>query len=60
MKTNFFNAFLKVLCDMPTLEVELCVIGQIKDENDAVQRVKMPPTKNDWIQIHQNEVCAFF
>lgn len=46
----------KVVCDMPTLEIELYVIGQLNDETDVLQRVKMPTTKNDWIQIHQNEV----
>lgn len=47
----------QVLCDMPTLDVDLCAIGQLNDETDAVQRVTVPMTKNDWIQIHQNEVC---
>lgn len=46
----------KVLCDMPMLEIDLCVIGQLNDETDVLQRVKMPSTKDDWIQIHQNEV----
>lgn len=47
----------QVLCDMPTLDVDLCVVGQLNDGNDAVQRVTVPMKKNDWIQIHQNEVC---
>lgn len=46
----------QVLCDMPTLDVDLCVIGQRNDETDAVQRVAVPMKKNDWMQIHQNEV----
>lgn len=47
---------LQVICEMPTLEVDLYVIGQLKDEIDVLQRVKLPSTKDDWIQIHQNEV----
>lgn len=43
---------------MPILDVDLLVIGQLNDENDVVQRVKAPMTKDDWIQIHQNEVCT--
>lgn len=50
----------KVLCDMPMLEIDLYVIGQLNDETDVLQRVKMPSTKDDWIQIHQNEVCVLF
>lgn len=42
---------------MPTLNVDMCVIGQLHNENDALQRVNVPMTKNDWIKIHQNEVC---
>lgn len=42
------------------LEVDLFVIGQLNDETDVLQRVKMPSTKDDWIQIHQNEVCGHF
>lgn len=41
---------------MPTLEIDLYVIGQLNDENDVLQRVKVPSTKDDWIKIHQNEV----
>lgn len=50
----------QVLCDMPTLDVDLCVVGALNDDSDAVQRVTVPMTKNDWIQIHQNEVCTTF
>lgn len=41
---------------MPTLDVDLCVIGEMHNESDTVQRVNVPMTKNDWIKIHQNEV----
>lgn len=51
---------LKVLCDMPMLEIDLYVVGQLNNETDVLQRVKMPSTKDDWIQIHQNEVCKRF
>lgn len=47
----------QVILDMPTLNVDLCVIGQLIDESNAVRRVTVPMIKNDWIQIHQNEVC---
>lgn len=46
----------KVLCDMPTLNINLSVIGQLHEHNDAVQHVKMPTTKTDWISIHPNQV----
>lgn len=65
-KNDFITLFLyfnliglciyQVLCDMPTLEIDLYVMGQLKDENDLLQRVKLPSTKDDWIQIHQNQV----
>lgn len=41
---------------MPMLEIDLYVVGQLNDETDVLQRVKMPSTRDDWIQIHQNEV----
>lgn len=44
---------------MPMLEIDLYVIGQLNNETDVLQRVKMPPTKDDWIQVHQNEVSIF-
>lgn len=47
----------QVLCDMPTLDVGLCVIGQQNDESDAVQKITVPMKKDDWIKIHQSEVC---
>lgn len=47
----------QVLCDMPSLNVELHVIGSLRQENDVHQRVAMPTTKNHWLPIHQNEVC---
>lgn len=46
----------KVLCDMPTLNINMSVIGQLNEDNDAIQQVKIPTTKNDWISIHQNQV----
>lgn len=48
----------QVLCDMPMLEIDFYVVGQFNDESDVLQRVRMPSTKDDWIQIHQNEVCV--
>lgn len=48
----------QVLCDMPTLDVGLCVIGQLNDDSDAVQKINVPMTKDNWIKIHQNEVCT--
>lgn len=41
---------------MPTLDVELRVIGRLREKIDTVQSVKQPMTKDDWIQIHQNDV----
>lgn len=46
----------QVLCDMPALDIDLCVIGQLRDESDVMQKVNVPMNKDDWIQIHQNEV----
>lgn len=51
---------LQVLCDMPMLEIDLYVVGQLNDDADVLQRVKMPPNKDDWIQLHQNEVCGVY
>lgn len=41
---------------MPTLDVELRVIGRLNEESDAVQLANVPMQKDDWIKIHQNEV----
>lgn len=46
----------KVLCDMPTLNINMSVIGQLHEDTDAMQHVKIPTTKDDWISIHQNQV----
>lgn len=45
---------------MPTLDVDMCVIGQLNNENDAIQRVKVPMNKNEWIKVHKNEVSLPF
>lgn len=50
----------QVLCDMPALDIDLCVIGQLRDESDVMQKVNVPMNKDDWIQIHQNEVSLLY
>lgn len=42
---------------MPTLEIKMNVIGQLNNENDVMQNINMPMSRNNWIKIHQNEVC---
>lgn len=46
----------KVLCDMPTLNINMSVSGQLHEDSDAMQHVKIPATKDDWISIHLNQV----
>lgn len=45
----------KVLCTMPTLDVQFYLIGQHNDELSASRSIKMPPTRDDWMQIHRDQ-----
>lgn len=45
----------KVLCTMPTLDVQFSLIGQYHDEASACRTIKVPPTKDDWIPIHRDQ-----
>lgn len=45
---------------MPSLDINFSVIGPLHQNNDAVQHVKIPLTKDDWIPIHQNEVQQIY
>lgn len=40
---------------MPTLEVQFSLIGQYKDETSVTRTMKIPSTKNDWMQIHRDQ-----
>lgn len=40
---------------MPKLGIKLDVIGSLNGANDVFQQVKMPPNKDHWMHIHQNE-----
>lgn len=44
----------KVICDMPTVEVNLAVIAPLHEEDEKFQHFEMPPNKDVWIQVHQN------
>lgn len=43
----------KVLCDMPTLEIDFTLIGPLHDDDEKWQQIVMPPNKDVWTQIHQ-------
>lgn len=45
----------KVLCAMPTLDVQFFLIGQYNGEVSASRSIKMPPTKDDWMQMHRDQ-----
>lgn len=46
----------QVLCDMPTLDINISLNGQLLQNSDAVQQVEVPMSKENWIVLHQNEV----
>lgn len=41
---------------MPTLGIELNIIGQLGNDNDALQQIDVPMSRNSWIKIHPSEV----
>lgn len=45
----------QVLCDMPTLDVSILLIGQLHDNPDANRSIKQPMTKDHWIEVHQGQ-----
>lgn len=45
----------KALCVMPTLDVQFYLVGQHNDESNASRPIKMPPSKDDWTQIHRDQ-----
>lgn len=55
LNENEIEQIYQVLCDMPKLSIKLDVIGSLHGDSDVFQHVKMPPNKDHWLQIHQNE-----
>lgn len=45
----------KTLCSMPTLDVQFSLIGQHKAEVSTCRSIKVPATKDDWMQIHRDQ-----
>jgi len=45
----------KVLCDMPTLNISIVIKGQLHENEDACRPVKQPMTKDDWLEVHQDQ-----
>lgn len=48
--------YIQVLCDMPSLDVSIVIIGQLHSHTDVGRPIKQPMTKDDWIQVHQDQV----
>lgn len=41
---------------MPSLDVSIVIVGQLHSAHDINRPVKQPMTKDDWIQVHQDQV----
>ena len=41
---------------MPTLEVSIILNGQLNDDRDVSRKVKQPMSKDDWLEVHQDQV----
>lgn len=45
----------QVIKDVPTINVELKVRGQLNDQSEAEQVIKQPSDRNVWYKLHANE-----
>lgn len=43
----------RVICDMPTVEVDFSLVGPLHEEDEKLQKIAMPPNKDTWAQVHQ-------
>lgn len=52
---NIIFTIFQILCDMPTLDVTIMLLGQFHEHDTKLRPVKLPMTKDDWIEVHQNQ-----
>lgn len=45
----------QVLCDMPTIHVEIKVRGQYKDQLEIDRPVMQPITRDQWVEVHADQ-----
>lgn len=41
---------------MPTLDVQITIKGQLRENVQHTQVVKQPISKDDWYEVHRDEV----
>lgn len=44
----------KILCEMPTINLEIQVRGNYLDEVDAVRKIQQPPSRESWTEIYSS------
>lgn len=50
-----FVLFSQVLCDMPTINVEVTIRGQFKEQSEIGRPVMQPITKDQWLEVHADQ-----
>lgn len=45
---------------MPTLDIQISIKGQLRENGQSSRIVKQPTTKDDWYDVHRDQVYQLY